>query len=607
MSAGAAFALGVLRDTAGAVVDSLAAVARRAPASRPDPAVQAVWSLGRLGTPRARDALVALLRAPAATPPTDGAGPRAARRAAPTGPQPAALPPDAIRDALLALWKFPRTPALAALARPYATAPDPESRWRAVYALARLGDPATATLLVSALRDSAEIVRASAARGLRTPVADSAGARAQASAALRAALRDPHPHVRINAARALATYGSPELAPPLSALLDDADRNVATAAAEALGALGAPAAAPALERVAATDSLPLSLRAAALAALVRVAPQAGTDRAATWAASADWRTRFYAARALAGSRWTLAQPTARALAADRDPRVAAVAVDAIADLAGDSIRGLRALYLDALASPDPIVRASAVRAIGRRADPAEFPLVLDAYDRARQDTLDDAAVAAVEVLADLGDKGAPVQRSFFLRFPRSRDPVVRRLVAARLGAAWGPPGPIDTGRDLAYYEDVVRRLVAPELAGGPAPRVRIRTAGDSVTVQLVGADAPLTTENFLSLARRHYFDGARWHRVVPNFVAQDGDPRGDGNGGPGWSIRDEINPIRYLRGTVGMALSGPDTGGSQFFVTHAPQPHLDGGYTVFGRVVEGMDVIDRIVQDDPITVVEVLP
>ncbi|HEX7126870.1 MAG TPA: peptidylprolyl isomerase, partial [Thermodesulfobacteriota bacterium] len=75
----------------------------------------------------------------------------------------------------------------------------------------------------------------------------------------------------------------------------------------------------------------------------------------------------------------------------------------------------------------------------------------------------------------------------------------------------------------------------------------------------------------------------------------------------GWSIRDEINPLRYLRGTVGMALSGPDTGGSQFFVTHAPQPHLDGGYTVFGQVVEGMDVIDRIVQDDPITAVEVLP
>jgi cyclophilin family peptidyl-prolyl cis-trans isomerase len=89
--------------------------------------------------------------------------------------------------------------------------------------------------------------------------------------------------------------------------------------------------------------------------------------------------------------------------------------------------------------------------------------------------------------------------------------------------------------------------------------------------------------------------------VVPNFVIQDGDPRGDGSGGPGYAIRDEINPLRYLRGTLGMALSGPDTGGSQYFITHSPQPHLDGGYTVFGRVTADMDAVDRVTQEDPIT------
>jgi len=88
--------------------------------------------------------------------------------------------------------------------------------------------------------------------------------------------------------------------------------------------------------------------------------------------------------------------------------------------------------------------------------------------------------------------------------------------------------------------------------------------------------------------------------VVPDFVIQDGDPRGDGNGGPGYAIRDEINPRRYGRGAVGMALSGPDTGGSQFFVTHSPQPHLDGVYTLFGQVIQGDDVLDRIVQGDRI-------
>jgi cyclophilin family peptidyl-prolyl cis-trans isomerase len=90
----------------------------------------------------------------------------------------------------------------------------------------------------------------------------------------------------------------------------------------------------------------------------------------------------------------------------------------------------------------------------------------------------------------------------------------------------------------------------------------------------------------------------RFHRVVPDFVVQAGDPRGDGWGGPGYALRDEINRLRYQRGAVGMALSGPDTGGSQFFVTLSPQPHLDGGYTVFGAIVDGEALLDVIRQGD---------
>ena len=90
------------------------------------------------------------------------------------------------------------------------------------------------------------------------------------------------------------------------------------------------------------------------------------------------------------------------------------------------------------------------------------------------------------------------------------------------------------------------------------------------------------------------------HRVVPDFVVQAGDPRADGEGGPGYSIRDELNQRIYVRGTIGMALDWEDTGGSQFFIAHSPQPHLDARYTVFGRVLEGMDVVDRIEQGDVI-------
>ena len=92
---------------------------------------------------------------------------------------------------------------------------------------------------------------------------------------------------------------------------------------------------------------------------------------------------------------------------------------------------------------------------------------------------------------------------------------------------------------------------------------------------------------------------------MPNFVVQDGDPRGDGEGGPGYTIRDELNERPYLRGTVGMALDWADTGGSQFFITHSPQPHLDARYTVFGHVMAGMDVVDRIQQWDVIRSVRV--
>ena len=114
-------------------------------------------------------------------------------------------------------------------------------------------------------------------------------------------------------------------------------------------------------------------------------------------------------------------------------------------------------------------------------------------------------------------------------------------------------------------------------------------------------DAPQTAQNFMALARKGYFNGLQ---IPPRRAELRGPGRAiraaTASGGPGYSIRDELNDRPYLRGTVGMALSGPDTGGSQFFITHSPQPHLDAKYTVFGHVVNGMDVVDRIQQLDVI-------
>ena len=144
-------------------------------------------------------------------------------------------------------------------------------------------------------------------------------------------------------------------------------------------------------------------------------------------------------------------------------------------------------------------------------------------------------------------------------------------------------------------------MIAPAFS----PQAYVQTTRGEIRIELAVLDAPRTVANFIALAGRGFFDGIAWHRIVPDFVAQVGDPRGDGEGGPGYTIRDELNQRPYLRGAVGMALDWRDTGGSQFFITHSPQPHLDARYTVFGHVVAGMDVVDRLEPWDRITTVRV--
>src|SRR5437016_922831 len=197
-----------------------------------------------------------------------------------------------------------------------------------------------------------------------------------------------------------------------------------------------------------------------------------------------------------------------------------------------------------------------------------------------------------------------VATQFIAATPRPADYLVRRLAADTLPDtrdAWGPVLPIATGRTIADYREIARRWLAPALAG-TNPHAFLETDRGRLDIELLPAEAPVTVAEFLGLVDRRFFDGTRWHRVVPNFVIQDGDPRGDGWGGPGagFVLRDEINPVRYDVGTVGMALSGPNTGGSQYFITHSAQPHLDGIYTIFGRVVGGADALNAIGMGDRI-------
>ncbi len=138
-------------------------------------------------------------------------------------------------------------------------------------------------------------------------------------------------------------------------------------------------------------------------------------------------------------------------------------------------------------------------------------------------------------------------------------------------------------------------------------RATIDTDKGTIEIKLHAEHAPKTVNNFVALARDGFYDGLTFHRVIANFMIQGGDPDGTGRGGPGYSFEDEVrdNPLKHETGSLSMANAGPNTNGSQFFITHAPQPHLNGRHTVFGSVTSGQDVVDAVEQGDRMTKVTI--
>jgi peptidyl-prolyl cis-trans isomerase B (cyclophilin B) len=144
---------------------------------------------------------------------------------------------------------------------------------------------------------------------------------------------------------------------------------------------------------------------------------------------------------------------------------------------------------------------------------------------------------------------------------------------------------------------------------GPVTQTAVITleTGNEIKIEFYPQDAPKTVENFVTLAKRGFYDNLTFHRVVPDFVVQGGCPKGNGTGGPGYTIPAEFNKQKHVRGSVAMARSQqPDSAGSQFYITYGATPHLDGNYTVFGRVVSGMEHVDRIRQGDRMQSIKVV-
>jgi cyclophilin family peptidyl-prolyl cis-trans isomerase len=598
VAANAAYAIGLIHDST-----SIASLTKALTGSVRT-AREAAWALGEIGAPARTSILTAMSK-----PPVD----------------------DALAIQLLFAASKLRPVPVAEL-RPYlAMANRPQVQWAAAYAIARsravagvrdmialanspqfaraAGAPVTSgpsvvpgaasaaeayvTPALAAQRIRAEIARALAKTAAGDSLADSA------FPVLLKLAKDPYPHVRINAVRSLGSYGA-KAKDAMLAAARDADANVRIATAQSIGTV-LDSSVAAWTPLWSADTA-LMYRLSLLASAVRAGAMLPALR--EWRTNADWHYRAAALNA-AGADTVKARiaEAANAMLRDSDGRVRAAAYGY---LGGNDTTALPAAVHDALIAglrdADFYARATVIGVLSSHPTAADAGAVLASYTKSLSDSGNDARIAAIAYLSAAWKKDSAAFTSALkdqlIALKPSDDPLVRaQAESASVFSSW--PSTSGNPRPLEWYQNLVRTYVMPALRG-QTQRATIRTARGDIVLELFGADAPITVWNFMNLARTGYYRGTGFHRVVPNFVAQDGDPRDDGNGGPGYAIRDEMNPRRYERGALGMALSGPDTGGSQYFITHSPQPHLDGHYTVFGRVLRGYPALDSIVQGDRI-------
>ncbi len=485
------------------------------------------------------------------------------------------------------LFRF-RADDASAIAANALASPSPAIRQEAAYALARRAYPPARGRLELLIGDANVLTRAHIARALGAIAAP------ESLPVLIAALADPHPWVRTNAVVAIARIAvktpsaldRPQVGQDALRVLmlsDDPDPGTRASSIEALGYY-------------ATRSDPARKR------LLEIATSGSRwqRELAVGAITKQFNDEKLLPADLSG--WTkvrvleAASPLSERLrpvyARDPQPLVRANALSTIPD---DRVEANLAMIRAGLDDADVIVRGYAIDRYSKSHDAKRLETLLAAEQRGRADRQNDARLSAIRGVAEIDNPG----REPFLRtLLQDRDTVVRRvaadLIEQKLARRRPQFTPLPVERPAAEYTQIAEWARQPHTAS-------IHMTRGTIEITLLVQDAPITAWNFARLARDRYFDNTTFMRVVPNFVIQGGDPRNDMEGSPGYSIRDEVNLQKYTRAAVGMALSGPDTGGSQFFVTHSPQPHLDGGYTIFGRVTEGMSaVVDQTERGDKV-------
>ncbi|HTI44642.1 MAG TPA: HEAT repeat domain-containing protein [Vicinamibacterales bacterium] len=453
--------------------------------------------------------------------------------------------------------------------------------WPIAYALGRAGDARAVPSLMALLPTSGRLTAAFAARGLGALKAQNA------AAALRDIVekRQRDPAVIVESIRALAAMRDSASRALFQKILaeGEGDATLRLEAATALGALHSPESVDFLIDLM-SDPVP-GIRGAAIKALAATDTETFLTTLSGMDPDRDWTVRTAQAEALATLPGGQGEARLRAMLQDRDQRVIPAVLRA---MIAAKIPNVQDVLLDRLKADDFVIRATAANGLAELKATGAARALFDAYQATAGDSTYTARAAILTALNTLDPMTA---RPMLQQALQDKDWALRVKAAMLLkeqgvtdtdaGMRPAPTRPLD---------DATRQsIIAPQFS----PHAFVQTDRGTVEIELAIIDAPLTVANFIELARKGFFNGIAIHRVVPDFVIQDGDPRGDGEGGPGYTIRDELNELPYLRGTVGMALDWKDTGGSQWFITHSPQPHLDARYTVFGRVVNGIEVVDR--------------
>jgi len=490
--------------------------------------------------------------------------------------------PEVLEMALANLWRLPEG-RWEGLAGSYAAHPDPLLRRAAAYGLSRGRSPQRLPPLRRLVGDPEPVIRLTALRGLGGAPPDPSDIER-----LAAALDDADWRVRMASCMVLAATpaGLPDAVTVRLAELAAAPRaQLAVAAIRALGASPARGGDAVLSTLA-KRSEPWPA-AEALAALSRHGVATARELANAWAASREgWRRRAAARAAVLETEGREAALT-RALA-DPDPGVRLAGLDALpAEAAVD-----RALVEQLARDPDPAVRATLVaRLAGAGALKPERLFAL--AGSWRDDAAGDARAAALLGAWKLGDAREKAKALTAALDDPDRAVAAQVVAAVRAAGETAELPPRAAPHDPAWYRELVRWSQREHW-------LDVVTARGTVRLRLESARTPLTARAIWDLAGKGFYDGLTFHRVVPNFVVQGGDPRGDGWGGPGFTLVDEPSLAPFDSWRVGIATSGPATGGCQLFATLTPADHLTGHYTNVAEVTLGRDVLERIEVGDRI-------